>query len=184
MPVDWDPTWGFYLFFTDYTEAVKEKLPGAIEMLISVQQRKLRADSVIVDPYVEELCRRLRFDVVEDQEALEGASIDRVRECFRVLVRSFELSDDENIYPPPARNMVCLMLDGGQVEMLANLEFFDNHIDELIAHQQCKLQAVDVHWKRPEMIRDNYRGARYLEISSLAQTYDLLDSDSLDEVEQ
>lgn len=159
MPVEWDPTWGFYLFLTDYTEAVKDKLPGAIEKLIRAQQRKVRADSVIADPYAKELYRRLRFDVVEDQEALEGASVDRVRECFCALVRTFELSDDENIYPPPARNMVCLVVDGGKVEMLANLEFFDDFMDELRAHQQCKLQAVNVRWKRPEMTRDNYCGA-------------------------
>jgi hypothetical protein len=183
-PFEWDPTWGYCFFLTDYTQAVKDKVPRAIENLVRVQRRKLRADTAAANPYATELYRRLRFNVVEDQEALEGASVDHVRECFRALVRSFELIDDEDEYPPPARNLVCFVLDGGVVESLANLEFFDDYMQELKVHERCKLQAVDINWKRPEMSRDSYRGARLLEIPSLARTYGLLDCDALDEVEQ
>jgi hypothetical protein len=91
-----------------------------------------------------ELYRRLRLDVVEDQEALEGASVDRVRECFRVLVRSFKLSDNEDEYPPPARNLVCFVLDSERVDMLADLDVFDDYIQVLRVHKKCKLQAVDI----------------------------------------
>jgi hypothetical protein len=184
-PVESDPTWGFFLFLTaDYTQAVKDKVPRAVENPVRVQQRALRADADEANVYVKELNRRLKFGLVEDQEALEGASIDRVRECFRALVRSFELSDDEERFPPPARNMVCLVLDGAAVEMLANLEFYDDRRQESQAHRQCKLQAVDIHWRRPEMTRDSYRGARLLEINSLPDVYDSLDSETLDEVSQ
>jgi hypothetical protein len=85
------------------------------------------------------LYRRLRLDVVEDQEALEGASVDRVRECFRVLVRSFELSDNEDEYPPPARNLVCFVLDSERVDMLADLDVFDDSMQVLRVHEKCKL---------------------------------------------
>lgn len=60
--------------------------------------------------------------------AEQPASIDRVRECFRALVRSLEISDDdgddeEEDYfstPPPTRDMVCLVLNADTVRMLAN----------------------------------------------------------------
>jgi hypothetical protein len=152
--------------------------------LVRVQQRALRADTAAANPYAKELYRRLRFNVVEDEEALEGASVDRVRECFRALVRSLELSDDEDEYPPPALNLICFVLDSDSVEVLADLDFFDDYVQELKVHEKCKLQAVDINWKRPEMTRDSYRGARYLEIPSLARTYGSLDCDTLDEVEQ
>jgi hypothetical protein len=183
-PAESDPTWGYYLFLTDYQTQAVDKVPRAVENLVRVQQRKLCADTAAANPYAKELYRRLRFNVVEDQEALEGASVDRVRECFRALVRSFELSDDEERYPPPARNMVCLVLDGAAVEMLANLEFYEDRRQESKAHRQYKLQAVDIHWRRPDMTRDSYRGARLLEISSLPDVYNSLDSETLDEVEQ
>lgn len=179
-PVESDPTWGFFLFLTDYSD--KEKVSSAVENLIRVQQRALRADTDEANVYVKELNSRMKFGVVEDQEALEGASIDRVRECFRALVRSFELSDDEERYPPPARNMVCLVLDSAAVEMLANLEFYEDRRQESKAHRQYKLQAVDIHWRRPEMTRDFHRGARLLEITSLPDVYDSLDSATLGEV--
>lgn len=41
----------------------------------------------------DEAFRRFRLDLVDDEETLNHASIDRVRECFRALVWSFELSD-------------------------------------------------------------------------------------------
>jgi hypothetical protein len=152
--------------------------------LVRVQQRALRADTAAANPYAKELYRRLRFNVVEDEEALEGASVDRVRECFRALARSLELSDDEDEYPPPARNLICFVLDSDSVEVLADLDFFDHYVQELKVHEKCKLQAVNIDWKRPEMTRDSYRGARYLEIPSLARTYGSLDCDTPDEVEQ
>ena len=72
-----------------------------MENLLKLQQRTLGAHAEPADVYADRAFRRLRFDLVEDQDALDAASNDRVRECFRALVRSFELSDDEDDFPPP-----------------------------------------------------------------------------------
>lgn len=60
-------------------------------------------------------------------------------------MRSFELSEDEDDFPLPARNTVCFVLDGAKVEMLANLRFSDDDARaEWFTHEKCKLQAVDI----------------------------------------
>lgn len=51
-----------------------------------------------LNPYADEALRRFRLDLVDiEQETVaeQPASIDRVRECFRALVRSLEISDDD-----------------------------------------------------------------------------------------
>lgn len=146
-------------------------------------QRRLGLHTNIANLYAHEVFRRLKFDVVMDREALEGASIDRVRECFRALVRSLELCDDENECPPPARNMVCLVLDAAKFEMLSNIEFYDDRLQEARALKECKLKAVSIHWKRPRLTRDSYRGVRELRVSMLDRSYELLDIQTLDQVE-
>jgi len=86
-----------------------------------------------LNPYADEALRRFRLDLVDiEQETVaeQPASIDRVRECFRALVRSLEISDDdgddeEEDYfsaPPPTRNMVCLVLNADTVRMLAEFD--------------------------------------------------------------
>jgi hypothetical protein len=79
-----DPTWGFYIFVTDYSAKVSENIPQAMETLMGVVQRGLRYWTC--PPYAEEAFRRFKLDLVEDQAALEGASYDRIREEFRALV--------------------------------------------------------------------------------------------------
>lgn len=158
----------------------------ALENLIKAQQRRLKVNTEGANLFANEVYRRLRFDVVEDRGALEDASTDRVRGCFRALARSFELSEDEDDFPLPARNTVCFVLDGAKVEMLANLRFNDDDgRGEWFTHEKCKLQAVDILWKRPELTRSSYRGVRELEIGSLARSYDLLNAQFLlEDVEQ
>lgn len=186
-PITRDPTWGFYLFLTDYSPETRGKIPLALENLIRVQKRRLKVNTESANLYANEVYHRLRFAVVEDKDALEGASFDRVRECFRALVRSFELIvDDDNDFPLPARNTVCFALHGDKVDMLANFEFNDDdRREETNAHEKCKLPAVDIWWKRPEMTRSSYRGVRELEITMLAHSYaGLNDQTALQDVEQ
>jgi hypothetical protein len=162
-------------------------IPLALEKLVKVQHRRLKVGTESANLYANEVYHRLRFAVVEDKDALEGASFDRARECFRALVRSFELIvDDDDDFPLPARNTVCFALDGDKVDMLANLEFnHDDRRQEVQAHEKCKLPAVDIYWKRPEMTRSSYRGVRELDITMLAHSYaELNDQTALQDVEQ
>lgn len=83
-------------FLTDYDRATRDSIPRAMKKWVEAIRSDLRprdpADSKV---YSDEAFRRLRLDLVDDQEALEHRSIDRVRECLRVLVRRSELADDD-----------------------------------------------------------------------------------------
>lgn len=182
--VESDPTWGFYIMVTDYSQTAQNSLDQAMENLLRVQHRHLNADAHPPDVYADELYRRLKFDVVMDQEALDGASDDRVRECFRAHLRGLELWDDPEEFMPPSRNYVCLVLDADKIEMLVNLSFQEDDSQEFFTFRACKLKAIDILWERPETTRSSYRGVRDLAINSLSRTYLVLEYERLNEVEQ
>jgi hypothetical protein len=182
--VEPNPTWGFYVMVTDYSQTAKDNIDRAMENLLRVQHRALGANADPPDVYADEAYRRLKFDVVENPEALEGASGDRVRECFRALIRGLELWDDIDQFPPPPRNYVCLVIDSSKIEMLANLTLHDDHNENARSLSTCKLQAVDIFWQRPETTASSYRGVRELAIDTLPRTYLELSFLRLDRVEQ
>jgi hypothetical protein len=72
---------------TDYSQAAKENVDRAMENLLRVQRRSLGVEQHPQNVYADEVYRRMRFDLVEDQACLEGASYDRVRACIRAQVR-------------------------------------------------------------------------------------------------
>jgi hypothetical protein len=172
-----EPTWGFYVFLTDYDQATRDNIPQAMENWVKAIQRGLRPRSPDGSKvYSDEAFRRLRLDLVDDEEALNHASIDRVRECFRALVRSFELADGENEWAGPPRNSTCLVLNARRVQMLADLTFSEDEDDfkQICAFLDCYVTAVDIGWQRPEMTRDDWRGFRDLEIICLERRYQML----------
>ena len=115
---------------------------------------------------------------------MDSASPDRVRQCFRALFRSLEITDDEDdaVWVPPTRNQVCFVLDADSVQMLANLAFRDdnNHIEEYCAFEACQVQAVDIKWQRPEETNSKYRGWRNVSIVDLPRMYHLFDDEGLE----
>lgn len=126
--------------------------------------------------YANEALQRFRLDLVEERESLESASIDRVRECFRALVRSFEITDEdgeEDRWVPPTRNKVCPVLDADKVHMLADLAFRDDDDYMYIyrRYEECFVQAVDIEWLQPEVTSSRCRGVKDLCIVSLAMAY-------------
>lgn len=147
-PVEWDSTWGYYLFLTDYAQTTKYNVSRAVEKLLEVQRSQiLGASGQRANLFSYEAYHRLKLDLVEDPDAVQDASVDCVRENFRALVRSLELQDDDSDgFPsPPPRNGVCFLLDASKVEMLANLTFHDNDPKrDARAFEQCKLLAVDI----------------------------------------
>jgi hypothetical protein len=174
------PTWGFYVFMTDHDEATKELAPRAIENWVQLIRQVQGADNADEpSPCADEVLRRFRLDLVDiEEESVPGqpVSIDRMRECFRALVRSLEISDndgeDEKEYfsvPPPTRNMVCLALDADKVRMLATLSLNQDSR----TYEAYKVQAVDIKWQRPKFTRSSreYRGVMDLCIIMLARAY-------------
>jgi len=176
------PTWGFYVFLTDRDEATKELAPRAMENWVRLIRQVQGADNADEPtPCADEVLRRFRLDLVDiEQETVAGqpASIDRVRECFRALVRSLEISDDydgehggEDYFsaPPPTRNTVCLALNADNIRMLANLTLGQEHR----TYEAFQVQAVDIKWKRPKFTTSSseYRGVRHVCIDELARVY-------------
>lgn len=165
-----DPTWGFYIFVTDYSTEVSENIPQAMETLMGVVQRRLRYWTCL--PYAEEAFCRFKLDLVEDQATLEGASYDRIRAEFRALIQakirdlksSSEEWDDKEKFDlwPRARYQACLVLDGATVSMLANVPPFENleeHDRFLI--NNVALKVIDRFWERPPPVvlsAEEYRG--------------------------
>jgi hypothetical protein len=173
-----EPTWGFYVFLTDYDQVTRDNIPRAMENWVKAIQRGLRprhhgCSKVQSD----EAFKRLRLDLVDDEEVLDHASIDRVRECFRALVRSFEVVDYDNEWAGPPRNSTCLVLNARKAQMLADLKFSEDEDDfeQIRVWLKCYVTAVDIHWQRPEMTRDDWRGFRDLEIIGLERRYNMLD---------
>lgn len=171
----WDLTWSFFIFLTEYSQGTENLLSTAMENLARVQQRSLCPPGNPPDPYAEEVARRFRIDVVHDQEALQGASLDRVRENFRALVRNLNLSeDDEKPFKSPTRHFICFALDEDKVKELANLAFSDDELEENNTFLECKLPAVDIFWERPKATTSSYRGVRDISVNSFDYTYLLL----------
>ena len=67
---------------TDYSQPARDIVDKAMESLLRLQEQCLGANAGLPDVYADETDRRMRFDVLEDQDALEGASYNQVRACF------------------------------------------------------------------------------------------------------
>jgi hypothetical protein len=128
--------------------------------------------------YADEIYRRMRFDLLEDQEALEGASFDRVRQCYFAHLWELGLWDHAGrYYSQPQRYHVCLVLDASKIEMLVDLPSHD-----IKAVKSCKLSAAEIFWRRPEMTNDPYRGVREIAVDMLIDAYEALDSENLGDI--
>lgn len=173
--MDEDPTWGFGVMLVDYSPAARDNVERAMDNLLRLQEKVLGANTYPPDVYADEIYRRLRFDLLEDRDALEGASLDRVCQCYLAYLRDLGLWDDTGRYrPEPQRYHVSLVLDSSKIEMLVNLPFRD-----VKASGTCKLSVVDVFWRRPETTDDPYRGVREIAVDMLIDTYEALDTENL-----
>jgi hypothetical protein len=72
-----DPTWGLCMMLTDYSQTGRDNVDKAMENLLRLQERLLGANADPPNVYTDEMYRRMRFDVLEDQDMLEGASHER-----------------------------------------------------------------------------------------------------------
>ncbi|KAJ5974095.1 hypothetical protein N7481_011305 [Penicillium waksmanii] len=143
----YDYTWGFWVFVTDYSPETLENIPRAMKNLVRTVERHLRSNKKV---YMDEVARRFKLDVIQDEQILSGTSDDRIREEFRSQLRTLHSFSDG--FPwPPARNMVCLVLDGETASMLASLEFVEvegdrDHLEEYRAFEGKNIKVVDSSW--------------------------------------
>ncbi|KAL4916355.1 hypothetical protein BDW62DRAFT_202859 [Aspergillus aurantiobrunneus] len=164
-----DPTWGFYAFVVDYDADTLGKIPDAIQTLITVTRRNIRTGST--SAYADEALRRFKIDVVQDEQALAGASDDRGREEFRAQLRGLRQLGEDGVIHGAVRNYSCLVLDRAVVAMLADLTFPADVREDWRCFRAKTVKLVDAWWERPAMNVSAYRGVDYCPIHSLAYFY-------------
>jgi hypothetical protein len=176
-----DPTWGFRVFVTSYSPAARGKLPRALANWIRAEELEVKLQK-IEQPYQDEVFKRFKLEIVED-EYLENASDDRIREEFRAWMnglgftpknarRSAFLSTVSN----PSEN-ICLALNEASIVMLADLAF-DEPNDNSNRFRGMTVRAIDCTWRRPAEVRvdETYRGVGDVSIIGLAELYEVMSS--------
>ncbi|OQN99437.1 hypothetical protein B0A48_14414 [Cryoendolithus antarcticus] len=170
-----NPTWGYYVFLTSYTPATREKLTRALENLCEVQTHTINVECTL-PVFADEAIKRFQLDLVDDQNTLEDASDDRVRAVFRAIIRGLDLTDDETVIPPPARNLVCLVLDEPAVDMLSDLRLHKDSKRDFAGFEGKTVKAIEIRWERPQRSRSSYRGVGRVSVNGLLRLYNLMTS--------
>jgi len=180
-----DPTWGFRVFVTSYSPTAREKLPRAFTNWIRAQELSLQ--HMIGQPELrQEVLKRFKLDIVED-ESLENASDDRVREEFRAWMKGLgftprEEEQDEvsvallSTVHNPSEN-ICLALDEASITMLADITFGEPK-DDLQRFEGLTVRAIDGTWRRPAeaKVNETYRGVGDVSIIGLAELFKVMAS--------
>lgn len=173
-------TWGFWVFVTEYSPLALEKIPLAMGNLVKVTERHMDNS---VPAYSNEAARRFKLDVIQDKEALEGASDDRIREEFKSFLRQLNLMNEENEEdrdrPDPmlGSTMACLVLDKNTIDMLADLEFGEKDtMKDYDVFKGKNIKVIDIFWVRestewPDSDGPPYRGVDECPIVFLRSLY-------------
>ncbi|KAK6435914.1 hypothetical protein LTR95_007900 [Oleoguttula sp. CCFEE 5521] len=172
-----NPTWGYYVFLTSYTPATREKLTRALENLCDVQTHTINAEYTL-PVFADEAIKRFQLDLIDDKSTLEDATDDRIRAEFRAIIRGLDLTDDETVIPPPARNLVCLVLDEAAIAMLSGLKL-PKDLQRVLTELESKtIKAVEIRWERPQRSRSSYRGIGRVSVNGLLRLYNLMTSNN------
>lgn len=166
------PLGATFVFVTAYSVPAGDKLPQAMNSWVKVVQKSLGLG--ILPIYLEEAFRRFEFNVVEDQDDLGGASVDRVRAEYRDQTRGLCLDEndyyDDTVeksgYVPSARNLANFLLDEAAIGDLPN-----DTAEFCIAYNPRSITVVDGFWNRSRQIQGTYRGIGQLGVSGLAGFY-------------
>lgn len=134
--------------------------------------------------YRDVVLKRFKLDIVED-ESLESASDDRVREEFRAGMKGLDFAAREgedapeallSTVPNPSEN-ICLAFDEARITMLADIAFGEQKVD-LERFEGMTVRAVDGTWRRPAEVKVNetYRGVGDVFIIGLAELFEVMAS--------
>ncbi|KAF5718305.1 hypothetical protein FGLOB1_1679 [Fusarium globosum] len=184
-----DPTWGYFVFVTSYSSLARKNINQAMENLVQATLRSLRLMSPSL--YSEEATKRFKLEVIEDKEALENASEDRVREEFRAHLRSPGVLEDDLMFRGigTSRFSACILLDEKAISRLANFSFgLDIELDE--PHlANVLVRMIDPKWDYPAepypgvVDEDDrpYRGGDDCPATALAELYRIIDGNLMGE---
>lgn len=172
---DPDPTWGFYVFVTSYSDTALERVSKAMENWVMLTERGL----MYYGPYGAEAIRRLRMDLIVDEEALSEASDDRIREEFKAQVRGLK-SQCGGRSLSAGRYGACFVLDEEDIVRLAGLDLPNDPSQDNGFFGDITVKLIDRYWTwRPLGTLFTYKGKRNCSITSLAEVFELLVSNSL-----
>lgn len=172
-----DPTWGFFVFVTSYTETALHNLDAALSTLVQAVRREfLRETDIHSEPYALEAFKRFKLDVILSKDALEDASDDRVREEFNAHVRHlhfWSLNEEEPAPDPSNINLAnprglnrppgpgprfthCIALDEAKIVELSAIEFPERVDEDKEAIQGVKVKMIRRYWDYPAVPIGNY----------------------------
>ncbi|SPJ91957.1 uncharacterized protein FTOL_13611 [Fusarium torulosum] len=183
-----DPTWGYYIFVTAYSDEARQQLGPAVDALVRLTIRSLRSTSI--SAYCEEAIKRFKLDVVEDKEALENASEDRVREEFCAQLRGLGMLEDDLMFRGigPSRFTACILFDEETIERLSEISFSIYVEKDEWQVEEMSLRLIDPKWDYPaepypEAIEDGvpYRGADNCLVTDIAELYRRMKGDLMEE---
>ena len=174
-----DPTWGFRVFVVSFSAIAREQLDQALANL--VQATLLELADIRHQEYREELSKRFKLDIVED-ESLKNASDDRIREEFRTWMRNLGLNttyDDEEVlsFSRIASQLICLVLDEPTITTLATLTVGESKEDRKRL-QTVTVRVIDCDWRRLGEVEvgDTYRGVGKVSVVGLASLFEIVSS--------
>ncbi|KAJ3524499.1 hypothetical protein NM208_g12039 [Fusarium decemcellulare] len=174
-----DPTWGFFIFVTSYSTAAMENLDQAVLKVVEVVRRTL--EDIGHSRFAAEAHKRLKLDVLQDKEALEDASDDRIREEFNSLIRGlgFWPDDDDDTCGPLSlgRYVVGLVFDEAKILELAGLSLPANPKDDYDALENVRIKVIDRPWRRRANGRGRYQGVDNCPITALPNLFDETSAD-------
>ncbi|RGP77346.1 hypothetical protein FLONG3_4532 [Fusarium longipes] len=183
-----DPTWGYYIFVTSYTDAARQKLEAAVEALIQLVLRSLRRTSPSL--YSEEATKRFKLDIVQNREALENASEDKVREEFRAQLRGLGMLEDDIMFRGigSSRFSACILFDQDTIERLSKISFSLDVEEDEIQFSDVSVRLIDPKWDYPAQpypsrIEDDtpYKGADNCPVTDLGELYRRMEGDLMEE---
>ncbi|RSM20133.1 hypothetical protein CDV31_000928 [Fusarium ambrosium] len=170
------PTWGYFIFVTSYSEVAMQNLESAAEKVVEVVRRSLTQSH---PAFGAEATKRFRLDLIQDPEALQDASDDRIREEFNAMLKGHGLwpSGCGSSGPlTPTRRFACLVFDEATILELAKVLLPEDPDDDYKALEQVEIKIIDRVWKRPRSGRDSYPGVDWCPVSGLPGAYYLIGS--------
>lgn len=127
---DYAYSWGYTIFRTVYTPGSDEAVARAVDRLAVYAKHWARTNERsrprLGQPFDarpnEELCSRYYSEVVQDEQALAGASESEVGDMFDAWIRQHRRAPTTTARPcPNARFMYCLMLDQETIDNILAL---------------------------------------------------------------
>ncbi|KPM41444.1 hypothetical protein AK830_g5144 [Neonectria ditissima] len=182
-----NPSWGFCIVLTIHSQQAHKNVPRAVFNLMEAVWRYSQQSPA--EEHSEEVNKRFRLLMIENQSAFQNASDERIREKFNSFVEAIRYGDDkdQNYYIEGNRpyNLIhygaCLVLDEAKVEELAGLKFGDSIYSDRQALRHVRIKMIDRFWSPPLVVRDmptwrekEYQGVDECPIYGTSHAYKLL----------